>query len=311
MKGGRIMGKVVSLSYDIRHKTFMKNARFNSAIALFEPDGCLVGIITCDPDGVYVAGDITLPPHEYVGGGVYQVEVPDEYVVREIAYAYNTKHGRKFAIPVEHRFSFVSMRIGEYLQDKFNDNPIHLYLQTADSGMILDPEKDIIVNDRIDLPLPPYGREVGRVYGVRNPDVAREIYRNAYKKWLIKEKKNTLHDIFYDGQFGLKFNEFDEFFVTYYSYNHPEIVIAKKQNVVEIIDIFNFLASLYYAPSDIVVVKDRDPIILKEGKWITVVEPSKRAAIQFSLEDEERLFQSANWNEEEQSLVERALTFVT
>ena len=305
------MGKLVSISYAIRHKTFMKNARYNSAIALFEPDGCLVGIITCDPDGVYVAGDITLPPYEYVGGGVYQVEVPD-YVVRRVAYAYETRHGRKFAIPVEHRFEnvFVSMRIGEYLQEKFSTEPIKLYLKTADSGMILEPE-DTIVNDEIDLPLSHTGGEVGRVYGVRNPEVAREIYRNAYRKGLVREKGDTLSNIFYKGKFGLQFNEFGEFFVTYYSHNHPEIVVAKKQNVVEIIDIFNFLVSLYYAPSDIVVVKDKDPMILKEGKWITVVDPSKGVTIQFSLEDEERLFQSANWNEEEQSLVERALTFVT
>ncbi len=306
--------KKVTIGYNIRHKTFLKNACFNDSLALFEPDGCFIAVVTCDPDGVYVAGDIALPPYEYVGRGVYQVEIPDEYVVRKVAYAYNTKHGRKFAIPVEHRFSenvFVSMRIGEYLQDKFNDNPIHLYLQTADSGMILDPEKDIIVNDRIDLPLPPYGREVGRVYGVRNPNITRKIYRNAYKKWLIKEKKNTLHYIFYDGQFGLKFNEFGEFFVTYYSYNHPEIVIAKKQNVVEIIDIFNFLASLYYAPSDIVVVKDRDPIILKKDKWITAIDIPQKTIVSFPINDSDALlFYSAEWDESQKELAEKALSLL-
>ena len=306
----------VSISYSIRHKTFMKNARFNSAIALFESDGCFAGVVTCDPDGVYQVGDIPTLPHEYIGSGMYEVEVPEEYVIRHIAYAHNTKYGSKFAIPVEHRYSntFVVMKVGEYLQDKFNNEPINLYLQTADSGLIIDSEKDIIVNDRISLPLPLRGREVGRVYGVRNPDVAREIYRNAYRKGLVKEEKERNIGVFYKGKFGLQFNEFGEFFVTYLSYFHPEIVIMKTTDIRETIDTYNFLLSLYYSPSEIIVVREdplEDPLILKEGDWVTAINISKGIVVQFSLNDKERLFQSANWNEEEQSLVERALTFVT
>ncbi len=310
------MGKV-TLAYGIRHKTFMKNARYNGAVAIFEPDGCFIGVATCDPDGVYVIGDIPPFPYEYVKGGAYEIEVPDEYVVRKIAYAYETRCGRKFVVPVEHSGNtFVSLRIGEYLQDKFKENPINLYLKTADSGMCLTSEDTIvnIVNDEIDLPLPLTGREVGKVYGVKNPKVAREIYRNAYHKGLVKEDPDCRSQVFYTGPFGLKFNEFGEFFITYLSYNHPEIIIRKTQSIREAIDTYNFIVSMYYAPSHIVVVRDEDPVILKEDKekkkWITVIDPQAHKAVQFSIKEDGSTFFFWDLDTDEKALIEKALSLI-
>ncbi len=311
------MGKIITLGYGIRHKTFTKNARYNAAVALFESDGCLAGVITCDPNGVYIAGDIPPVYHKYIGGGVYEVEVPDSYVVRDIAYAYETKHGHKFAIPVKHLYTeaFVSMKIGEYLQEKFDNEPICLYLQTSDSGLVLN-KKDIIVNDDIDLSLPPCGREVGKVYGIKNPTVGREIYRNAYRKGIVhKNRRDFGKELLTKGNFSINIDSLNRFILVYTSYNHPDVAI-KIGSAKEVIDTYNFMQSLYNAPPINITLIEKLPIIViletystsSLGNWITAIDIETRTTANFPDNDSDYF---VYLDEKQKELAEKALELAT
>lgn len=186
------MGRVV-LRYGWRHKEITVCATWNDALGFFTPEGELVGVATCDPDGVYVWGRDCISSHSYIGEGRYEVEYEEGVKALPVVYAYKTRKGRKFVFCTG-KDTLVSVRVGERLPDKLDEEGKLIGLLSLD-GWKEKAEIDVpIAIDEV------FGEEkyipLAKIYGVRNPQIAERIFRHSY------DRKGLFHEphIILDGK---------------------------------------------------------------------------------------------------------------
>jgi len=179
----------VVLEYGCRHRDFITCALWNDSVGVFTAQGELVGVVTCDPDGVYVWGDAPIN-YEYIGYGRYDVEIDSKYLALNVIYAYETRRGKKFVFLVG-KDKLISMRVGEALPDKMEEQPKTIGLYTLDG-----------TQDKVDVPIiagKVFGEEkylpIAQIYGVKNPNLVERIFRFAYdRRGLFHNPKIVLKD---------------------------------------------------------------------------------------------------------------------
>lgn len=173
----------VILRYTWRHKDEVSRATWNDAIGCFSPQGELLGVVTVDPDGVWVWGEDCITSHEYIGEGRYEVNIDPNVYALPVVFAYRTKFGKKFVFHVG-KDKLISIRVGESLSDKLEEEPKTVGIFSLD-GDKEEVDIPIVVSDV-------FGKggyiRIAEVYGIKNDKLIERVFRFAY------DRKGILHD---------------------------------------------------------------------------------------------------------------------
>ena len=310
----------VILRYTWRHKDEVSRATWNDAIGCFSPQGELLGVVTVDPDGVWVWGEDCITSHEYIGEGRYEVNIDPNVYALPVVYAYKTRYGKKFVFYVGDKL--ISIRVGESLPDKLETEPKTIGLLSLDGK-----EEEVDVPIRV-ADVSGRGRYIllAKIYGVKNVGLAEKIFRHAYdRKGLFHEPYITLSnaDFIYGHWFtpvGV-FRGYDRqgewgFHITRKKLDTPPAIVYTTDNIEDAWETLRGIlafegekldAKLWLPPKpepgyiylgDLFGVETDTEFILfydREGKL---------RRVQIPFDEERRLFASAEWTEEDKKVIE-------
>ena len=310
----------VILGYGWRHKDEVTRATWNDAIGCFTPQGELVGIVTVDPDGVWIWGEDCTTSHEYIGEGRYEVNIDSNVYALPVVYAYKTRYGKKFVFYI--RDKLISIRVGESLPDKLEAEPKTIGFLSLDGK-----EEEVDVPIRVaDV----FGKgryiSLAKIYGVKNVELAEKIFRHAYdRKGLFHEANITLSnsDFIYGSWFtpiGL-FRGYDRqgrwgYHITKKKLDTPPAIVYSADTIEEAWEtlrgIFALEGEVLNArlwlppPPEPGYIRLGDLFGIETDKEFTLFydRDGKLREVKIPFDEEERLFASAGWKEEEKQMLE-------
>lgn len=301
--------KVKYLNYTWRQKNIVNRANENDSIAVFSPTGELIGIITCDPDGVFTEGNISID-YKYIGNAVYEVLMPNEYIAKEIVYAYKTNDGEKFLIRIKHDV-IVEMEIGERITDKLVEKPKTVGYLTADGNL---------KREKVDIPLE-FGEileeerflKICNVFGIKDESLIEKAVKFGIHKYRLipNEARNVGNTILKEGKItlavGYTRNGFRGYFIVRKHLDDLPVVMKTFTGPKEALESFKALVALEYGnvPDARLFQNGQEPIIETKDKLIVIYNGDR--VLEIPKEEEYRKSVSVFWNKKEKEIASKVI----